>query len=211
MAIIGRVHTQTVALTDGATITATPNGKNNTFTVTLAGNRTFDLVATKSVIGDTVRLILTADSTLRVVTFGLLQKVTRATIGVEASEKSIVDFEFDGTSFLETSRSGRVTDVIVPLADNATITATPNARFTFFETAALAGNRQLDFVTTTSVKEDRVLVSLLCDGSIRTITLGLKQKNAAATIVLVADEKAYIDYLFDGTDYIETSRSISAI
>lgn len=211
MAIIGRVHTQTVALTDGATITATPNAKNNTFTVTLAGSRTFDLVATKSEIGDSVRLILTADSTLRVVTFGLLQKVTGATIGVEPSEKSIIDFEFDGTNFLETSRSGRVTDVIVPLADNATITATPSARFTFFETAALAGNRTLDFVATTSVKGDRVLVSLLCDGTIRTITLGLLQKNSAGTAVLVADEKTYIDYTFDGTNFVENSRSISAI
>ncbi len=208
---IGRVQTQIVALTDGATITATPNGQNNTFTVTLAGNRTLDFVATKAEIGDKVRVILTADSTLRVLTFGLLQKVTESTIGVEPSEKSIIDFEFDGTDYLETSRTGRVSMVITPLADAGTITATPNARFTFFETAALTGDQQLDFVATTSVKGDRVLVSLLCDSTIRTITLGLLQLNSAATAILVADEKTYIDYTFDGTNFIETSRSISAL
>jgi len=208
---IGRVHTQIVALTDGATITATPNGKNNTFTVTLAGNRTLDFVATKAEIGDKVRMIFTADSTLRVLTFGLLQKVSETTIGVEPSEKSIIDFEFDGTDYLETSRTGRVSSVITSLADSGTITATPNARFTFFETDALTGDQQLDFVATTSVKGDRVLVSLLCDGTIRTITLGLLQKNSATTAVLVADEKTYIDYTFDGTNFVENSRSISAL
>ena len=209
---LGRVHRQNLALTDGATITATPNGRETTYTVTLAGNRTFDLVATLSQTGDRVKLILTASAAQRTLTLGLLQKPTSPVLTVESGEKSIIEFEFDGTNFLELSRSGiRVDNVIVALADSATITATPNAKFTFFETAALAGNRQLDFVATTSVKGDRVLVSLLCDSTIRTITLGLLQLNSAGTIVLVADEKAYIEYMFDGTNFIETTRSISAL
>jgi len=209
---LGRVNRQTLTLTDGATITATPNARHNTFTVTLAGNRTFDLVATLSQIGDRVKLIATASAALRTLTLGLLQKPTSPLLSVESGEKSIIEYEFDGTDFLELSRSGvRVDNIIVALADAGTITATPNAKFTFFETAALTGDQQLDFVATSSVKGDRVLVSLLCDGTIRTITLGLLQKNSATTAVLVADEKTYIDYMFDGTNFIETSRSISAL
>lgn len=209
---LGRVNRQTQALTDGATITATPNARHQTYTVTLAGNRTFDLVATLSQIGDRVKLIATASAALRTLTLGLLQKPTSPVLTVESGEKSIIEFEFDGTNFLELSRAGvRVDNVIVALADAGTITATPNAKFTFFETAALTGDQQLDFVATTTVKGDRVLVSLLCDSTIRTITLGLLQLNSATTAVLVADEKTYIEYMFDGTNFIETSRSISAV
>lgn len=209
---LGRVNRQRLTLTDGATITATPNARHTTYTVTLAGNRTFDFVVTLSQIGDRVKLIATASAALRTLTLGALQKPTSPLLSVESGEKSIIEYEFDGTNFLELSRSGiRIDNIIVALADAGTITATPNAKFTFFETAALTGDQQLDFDASTTVKGDRVLVSLLCDSTIRTITLGLLQLNSATTAVLVADEKTYIEYMFDGTNFIETSRSISAL
>ncbi len=106
---------------------------------------------------------------------------------------------------------GRVHRTQKELAMASTITETPNARQTLFETVALTGAVLLDLVVTSSQSGDILRVIFLCDSTIRTVTLGAGQINSAATLVLVADEKATVDYVFDGTLFVETSRSISAL
>jgi len=107
--------------------------------------------------------------------------------------------------------SGRIYRERKTFAAASTITATPAANFNEFDTAALTGATLFDMVITKSVQGDIVRIIFLCDSTIRTVTLGAGQKNAAATIVLVASEKAIVDYVFDGTVFLETSRSISAL
>jgi len=97
----------------------------------------------------------------------------------------------------------------IALTDGATITGTPNARETVF-TVTVAGDRTIDLVGTSSEEGDIVIFDILSDSTIRTLTLGLLQKNAAATIVTVASEKVNLRYRFDGTNFIESSRTIAA-
>ncbi len=106
---------------------------------------------------------------------------------------------------------GRVHSTRVSLAFGSTITVTPAADHTEFTTVALTGNVTFDVTVTKSEEGDTMRVTFLSDGSIRTITLGAGQINAAATIVTVVSTKVIVDYVFSGALFNETSRTIAAL
>lgn len=106
MAKLGRVNSTRLTVTDAATMTVVPAANHTEFTTTaIAGNRTFDVTVTKSEEGDTMRVILVSDSSIRTITLGAGQINSAATIVTVASTKCIIDYVFSGVLFNETSRS----------------------------------------------------------------------------------------------------------
>lgn len=92
----------------------------------------------------------------------------------------------------------------------ATIALTPNASETFVNPAQLTGNAVINLTVTNCKIQDKLVIVLNSDGSARTVTLGTGMAGAAATIVCGADLKATISFIFDGTAFIETARSVGA-
>jgi len=106
---------------------------------------------------------------------------------------------------------GRVNSTRIELAFGSTITVVPAANHTEFTTVALTGNVTFDVTVTKSEEGDTMRVIFVSDGSIRTITLGAGQINAATTIVTVASTNVIVDYVFSGALFNETSRTIAAL
>lgn len=93
------------AVAYGATIAIVPSENQNLYQVAqLTGIATINATVSQLYIGDIVRILLSADATSRVVTFGT-NFVSSGTISVTASKFAFVDFIFNGTALQEMGRT----------------------------------------------------------------------------------------------------------
>lgn len=93
------------AVAYAATIAIVPSESQNLFQVAqLTGAATINATVTQLYIGDIVRILLSADATNRVVTFGT-GFVSAGTVTVTASKAAFVDFMFNGAALQEMGRA----------------------------------------------------------------------------------------------------------
>lgn len=93
------------AVAFGSTIAIVPSESENLFQVAqLTGAATVNATVSQLYIGDKVRVLLSADSTTRVVTFGT-NFISAGTLSVTASKAAYIDFMFNGTALQEMGRT----------------------------------------------------------------------------------------------------------
>lgn len=86
----------------------------------------------------------------------------------------------------------------------ATIAAEVNAANTLIEPAVLAGNLTLNLTPNANLKGgEKLVVKILSDANVRTVTLGTSITGPALTTV--ASKTHVGNFLYDGTDFIQTA------
>ena len=91
----------------------------------------------------------------------------------------------------------------------ATISPKINADFTNINVGQLTGALTFNPDTANAYIGDEINVMFLADASARTVTLGANIAATAATIVVTASKYATLVLRFNGTIWVEASRSIT--
>lgn len=94
----------------------------------------------------------------------------------------------------------------------ATINLVTRQKTTVFQPGTLTGALTLNVgvggATSAPFVDDVLKCIFLSDGTGRTVTLGTGLVGTAATLALTASKKGYLEFVFDGVAWIETSRSV---
>jgi len=107
--------------------------------------------------------------------------------------------------------TGRITtyDYLAPVYA-ATININTKAQFTDVNVGQLTGALSLAISTVTPLIGDRLAVMLSADASARTVTPGGGVALTVATLVVTATKYATLQFVFNGTVWIELSRTVTA-
>lgn len=92
-------------------------------------------------------------------------------------------------------------------AYSATVTVTPNASYTYVKPAALTGELTVNATETNAKKYDEITFIFTCDTSIRIVTFGTNFVSSG-TLTLVASKQGTARFVYDGSNYVEISRTI---
>lgn len=177
---------------------------------TLTGAPTFTISTTDSLIGDELKLILTADSTGRTITFSTgFGGITTLAVGSSAS--AVASFVFNGSAWCFVSSgtySTYAADNQAP-AYSATLSMTTTARITTYQPAQLTGALTINAVVTSAVAGDILYLSFVADNTNRVVTFGTNFKSSG-TITVSANKWAGATAVFNGTYWVLCGREISA-
>jgi len=91
----------------------------------------------------------------------------------------------------------------------ATLSINVNAYRTYVEPTVLTGNCTINAVVTNVQEYDELIVILLSDTTLRTVTFGTNFKSTG-TIAPAISKSATISFVFDGTNWLETGRAVMA-
>jgi len=91
----------------------------------------------------------------------------------------------------------------------ATLSITPNASKTFVSPATLTGAMTVNCVDTLCQKYDELVFMFASDATNRIVTFGTNFKSAG-TITVTASKTATVAFTYNGTDFIEAGRTVTA-
>lgn len=94
-------------------------------------------------------------------------------------------------------------------AYGATIAVHPNASKTIVKVAQLTGAATITASTVDAYAGDELIFLFAADGTGRTVTFGTGLK-PSATLAVTASKFGSASFMFDGTNWIETGRAITA-
>ncbi len=179
---------------------------NVTFTANV-GNGIADAVGPFA--GDVIEFQFTADTTARVVTFGT-GFTPNGTLTVAISSTAIIEFKFNGISWLQTEvgNARNVDDIQTP-AYAATLSVTTTKKVTKVIPAQLTGAATINAVVTGAVAGDILILSFSADGTNRVVTFGTNF-TSAGTLTVVASKFGSASFIFNGTAFTETGRALTA-
>lgn len=94
----------------------------------------------------------------------------------------------------------------------ATLNIVPSEHITYVKPGALTGaltiNVGVGTATTAPYLFDKMVLMFEASGAERTVTLGTGIAKTAATVVIADTKKAIVELIFDGTEWVESSRAI---
>lgn len=162
-------------------------------------------------VNDRLKLILTADSTARVVTFST-GFATTAAVTVGASSVVYLEFFFNGTSWqlisTGTTRVSTGPDVQTP-AYAATLSVTTSKVSTVVIPGQLTGALTINMVLTGAVAGDSLRFAFSADGTDRVVTFGTGLKSSG-TLTVAASKFGAAEFLYDGTEFVQIAASATA-
>lgn len=96
----------------------------------------------------------------------------------------------------------------------ATINVTTLQSLTYVKPGALTGNLTINVgvgsSSTAPYKFDKLVMMFEASGATRTVTFGTGLAVSAATQDITDGEKAVVEFIFDGTEWVESNRSVEA-
>lgn len=123
-------------------------------------------------------------------------------------------FRFPGLKNKENTERGIKRDVQTPTyaATLNLATREPNAytAFVIALTGAATINIAVGTSTTHPMVDDRIVMFLTSDGTSRTVTFGTGVLPTVSTFAITTAKYAFAEFVFNGTGWLEVSRSISA-
>jgi hypothetical protein len=185
---------------------------------TLTGALTINATAvTKHMLGDRFIVVLTADTTARVVTLGTniigaAPQMEGATFTIPISATATLEMFFDGTSLrvLSLSVAGRHATTEAPAYAAAIEVTDQAAKEHLFKPAQLTGALTVDATAVTKHKTgDRFVFMFETDGTQRVVTFGTNFLSSG-TVTIPANKTATAVGWFDGTKIRISNREISA-
>ena len=114
-------------------------------------------------------------------------------------DKSLNESTGAGLSFLRTAP-----------AYAATLALSPKGYKNVYNVAQLTGAMTINLTVTGSNAGDEIVFTFSEDATGRTVTLGTGLKGSVATLVVASGKFATASFVFDGTNFIETGRAITA-
>lgn len=190
-----------------AITTSTTADKTQVF-LALTGIITITGGTTNPLIGDQLEFYFTGDTVDRVVTFST-GFVGLATVTVAGSSYAVCKFFYNGTKWVSLGYGTvGLADIQTP-AYGSTLSVTTTVRMTRLLPAQLTGAVTINMVTTNAVAGDVLIYAAGADGTNRVTTFGTNMKSAG-TLTCTASKYVGATFVFDGTNWIETGRAITA-
>lgn len=197
-----------------ATLNLAPTEEKTRVNVkTLTGALTINIAVgsatTAPYVGDEIEILLTADTTARVVTFGT-GFTSNGALTIPISSSAVISFKFNGVSWLQTQvgNSRDVVDIQTP-AYSTPIAITTTKKTTKVIPAQLTGALTLTAVTTGAVAGDILIFAFSADGTNRVVTFSTNL-TSAGTLTIVASKFGSTSFIYNGSTWIETGRALTA-
>jgi len=211
-------ESQTPAYAASIAITTVATVCETTVKVALTGALTLTVGTTNPLIGDTLILILSTDSTARAITYSTGFSTAATSDTIAASSTATVSFRYNGTTWDKinsanptgtpgTSGSPRPVTVSAP-AYTATLALTPAAGDNRYN-IALTGAMTINVTTTNMVAGDQATFTFGADGTNRVVTFGTGMKSSG-TLTITASKWGGITFQYDGTQLVACGREITA-
>jgi hypothetical protein len=131
--------------------------------------------------------------------------VDKGTLIGTASNTAVVLFIYDGTNFVEVSRSPVLEPAVVTSSSGGTVALAIYHPVTIVE-QAVGENMTINLTAANKKIGDRLIIKLNNDGTIRTVTFGTLFK-ASGTVTGTASKTIVVQFVYDGTQFIEVSRT----
>lgn len=153
-------------------------------------------------------LILKLDnyaSAAKTVTFSTGFTTTKGTLKGRKSVKAVVVFIYDGSSFVEVSRSEDIDTEIVTSDSAATVALVVTRKVSIVE-QAVGADMTINLTAANAAVGDRIILKLNNDGTIRAVTFGTGFA-ASAGVTGTASKTIVVNFVYDGTRFVETGRT----